>query len=672
MWGVDNMKSIRNKLIVIFTLILLITSLALGVVSIQTASNRLIDQESEFLETLSIEASKYIEARTNQQLSHNETLAANMHLIDSLSWEKKVDFFERESKRAGYNNFAIIDLSGNSTTIDDEMINFNVSNRDYFKKALSGVSAISDVIISNADNDTIIVYSSPIIQNGQVIGVLNGARKGDILSEIVSEMNYRETGGFFIVNENGTVVGDEDRDLVMQQYNPIEESKNDPALESLANFIKSSISEKTSGTGEYTYNGTEKMAAFAPVGNSGWTVFIEIDKQEVLSGVNQLRNNLGLFTLIAIVLGALITFFVSKGIATPIVLLTGFAEKVANLDITEDVENKLLLRKDEIGELGRAFKEIIYSLREFIKNVSYNSEHLASSSEELTAVTQQLVVTSEEVGRTIEEIAKGANDQAKDTEEGAINIDELGKQIFKNRQDILNLSSASEEVNILKDEGLNILTDLVEKNTECNMAMKEVGEIIANTNKSAEKIEVASEMIKNITEQTNLLALNAAIEAARAGEAGKGFAVVADEIRKLSEQSNQFTQQITDIVVDLTNKTGQAVNTMGEVDKIVMSQTESVELTNIKFEGIADAIDKVKEAIEDINQSGNEMDRKKESIIETIQNLSAISEENAAGTEEAAASVEEQIASIEEIANASESLAKLAEEMQESISKFKY
>lgn len=672
MWGVDNMKSIRNKLIVIFTLILLITSLALGVVSIQTASNRLIDQESEFLETLSIEASKYIEARTNQQLSHNETLAANMHLIDSLSWEKKVDFFERESKRAGYNNFAIIDLSGNSTTIDDEMINFNVSNRDYFKKALSGVSAISDVIISNADNDTIIVYSSPIIQNGQVIGVLNGARKGDILSEIVSEMNYRETGGFFIVNENGTVVGDEDRDLVMQQYNPIEESKNDPALESLANFIKSSISEKTSGTGDYTYNGTEKMAAFAPVGNSGWTVFIEIDKQEVLSGVNQLRNNLGLFTLIAIVLGALITFFVSKGIATPIVLLTGFAEKVANLDITEDVENKLLLRKDEIGELGRAFKEIIYSLREFIKNVSYNSEHLASSSEELTAVTQQLVVTSEEVGRTIEEIAKGANDQAKDTEEGAINIDELGKQIFKNRQDILNLSSASEEVNILKDEGLNILTDLVEKNTECNMAMKEVGEIIANTNKSAEKIEVASEMIKNITEQTNLLALNAAIEAARAGEAGKGFAVVADEIRKLSEQSNQFTQQITDIVVDLTNKTGQAVNTMGEVDKIVMSQTESVELTNIKFEGIADAIDKVKEAIEDINQSGNEMDRKKESIIETIQNLSAISEENAAGTEEAAASVEEQIASIEEIANASESLAKLAEEMQESISKFKY
>ncbi len=624
------------------------------------------------IETLSIEASKYIEARTNQQLTHIETLTANMDLIDSLSWEKKVDFFEREAKRAGYNNFAIIDLSGNSTTIDDEMINFNVGNRDYFKKALSGVSAISDVIISNADNDTIIVYSSPIIQNGQVIGVLNGARKGDILSEIASEMNYRETGGFFIVNENGTIVGDEDRDLVMQQYNPIEESKNDPTIESLANFIKSSISEKTSGTGSYTYKGTEKMAAFAPIGNSGWTIFVGIDKQEVLSGVNQLRNNLGLFTLIAIVLGALITFFVSKGIATPIVLLTGFAEKVANLDITEDVENKLLLRKDEIGGLGRAFEKIISSLREFIKSVSYNSEHLASSSEELTAVTQQLAMTAEEVGRTIEEIAKGANDQAKDTEEGAINIDELGKQIFKNHQDILNLSSASEEVNILKDEGLNILTDLVEKNTECNMAMKEVGEIIANTNKSAEKIEVASEMIKNITQQTNLLALNAAIEAARAGEAGKGFAVVADEIRKLSEQSNQFTQQITDIVVDLTNKTGQAVNTMGEVDKIVTSQTTSVELTNIKFEGIADAIDKVKEAIEDINQSGNEMDRKKESIIEIIQNLSAISEENAAGTEEAAASVEEQTASIEEIANASESLAKLAEEMQESISKFKY
>ena len=42
-----------------------------------------------------------------------------------------------------------------------------------------------------------------------------------------------------------------------------------------------------------------------------------------------------------------------------------------------------------------------------------------------------------------------------------------------------------------------------------------VGKTIMETNTSAEKISVASDMIRNIAEQTNLLALNAAIEAAR-------------------------------------------------------------------------------------------------------------------------------------------------------------
>ena len=664
-------SGITRKVTIMIAIFAIVICIGVGGISLLLSSMSMTEEAEKALGEMAQLGSEKIEIILANRLALLEEVA-NRPMVKVMNFASQQEALKNDVERMGYLDMAIVTPSGQARYIlsGDSA---DLADRSYVQKALAGETNISDVLISKVTNSAVLMYATPIIKDGKVIGALIGRRDGNALAEITNEMGYGENGYTYITNDKGIVVAHPNNEFVMTQFQPIEAAKTDAKLQPVADAFTKILANKT-GVGSYTYKGENLYYAYHPIEGTNWTIVSTAVSKEVLSGVMKLLMTLMLVVAVILVIAVVCAFFLARSIAQPIVKLTQIVNRQANLDFTKVQTHefdKIEKRKDEIGSMTTALFSMSENVRELLNNVTNTAEQVSATSEELTATSHQSAKASEEVAQTITEIAKGATDQAKNTMDAAGALNNLSKEIANNQKSTEALAGASVQIAQLVNNGLKVVEELSQKTRENAVASEVVYSSIQMTNESSAKISEASSMITTISEQTNLLALNASIEAARAGEHGRGFAVVAEEIRKLAEQSRNTTTIIDEMVSKLQKDAETAVEKMKESNVIVMEEEKSVEHTRETFDQIANAINESEKMVNLINHTSLKMEENKMVVLGNIDTLSAVAEENAASTEEASAAIEEQTASAEQIADASQDLAEMAQSLQEMIRKFK-
>lgn len=306
-----------------------------------------------------------------------------------------------------------------------------------------------------------------------------------------------------------------------------------------------------------------------------------------------------------------------------------------------EMHDRLLQRADEIGDMSNSIQGLIDEFKGIITKLTDNSAELERFSNEFESSFDMILENITNVNIAVDEVANGATSQAHETLEANHEIVNMGDSIEAAANDIEILNQNSVKMKNYSKSAEDTFNELEVISQQTSHAIEEVKEQTNLTNESAQAIQTATDMITSIAAQTNMLSLNASIEAARAGENGKGFAVVADEIRNLSEQSRNSAEEILAIVSDLIRNSNTSVETMDRVSESVQEQNVKLGNTKEMFNSLNTEIASVSSGVERIQHSMEELDRVKDIVLDSVEQLAAIAEENAASTEETSASMTE-------------------------------
>ena len=616
--------SLRNKLMIVFGLLILAVGFTLALLAVRTARKAVTEKVETHLIDKATDTAEILDGRVNSFFQFFEGIARTPILRDStLSYQEKTAYLMKEASfNSKVHKMNICDMNGIRYADNGQKI--NVSDRDYFMSAAKGKNFIAEPIVSRLDGHFVLACTVPIYDdNHNVISVLLATIEASDLSNDISDIVVGKTGYCYILGLTGTIIAAKDFTRVEQMENVQKMAESNASFKSLADFEKMAVEIDDPSIGFYTYNGVSKIASYATMKTTDWTVVINAPKEEFLGAVDALRLQMILIGTIILIVSLIIVFFVARAIIKPINVVVNALKDIAQGE--GDLTVRLPVHgNDEVTDLSNYFNQTISKIGSSIKTVGASSVDMTNIGNELASNMTETASAVHQISANIDGVKQQALTQAASVTETAATIEEIIRTIKQLNGSIENQAASVAESSSAIEQMVSNIASITQTLDKTNDTVKTLAgatadgkETVTGANSATQRIAEesgglleASNVIQHIASQTNLLAMNAAIEAAHAGEAGKGFAVVADEIRKLAEESSTQGKTITSTLKVLS----------GEIEALSTSSKTAEE----KFNTIFALSEQVKTMSQNLMDAMHEQENGSKEVLAAIRDINMV------------------------------------------------